>query len=151
MNAGATSNFTIGESRNTAFHSTSNGTILFGIASGGTTFGDTAPTLRQFTLGGLFRIGGYGYEEFRGSNYLHAGGGVIKSPKSFPTIFGRKIYVGAWYEGGSVFEKFGNASYRQSISGGTVLDTPIGPFLFGAGVNESGQGQFYFSFGRIFR
>ena len=110
MNAGATSNFTIGESRNTAFHSTSNGTILFGIASGGTTFGDTAPTLRQFTLGGLFRIGGYGYEEFRGSNYLHAGGGVIKSPKSFPTIFGRKIYVGAWYEGGSVFEKFGNAS-----------------------------------------
>ena len=151
MNAGATANFTQGETRTSAFHSINERTILFGVGSGGTTFGDTAPGLRQFTLGGLFRVGGYGYEEFRGSNYLHGGVGILNSPKSFPTIFGRKIYVGVWYEGGSMFEKFDNASYRQSVSGGSILDTPIGPIFVGGGVNENGRGQFYFSFGRIFR
>jgi outer membrane translocation and assembly module TamA len=148
---GTTSNYTQGETRTSAFKSLGERNILFAFGGGGTTFGDTAPALRQFTLGGLFRLGGYGYEEFRGSNYINGGFGVLNSPKAFPTIFGRKIYVGVWYEGGSMFEKFDNASYRQSISGGSILDTPIGPIFLGGGVNENGRGQFYFSFGRIFR
>ena len=150
-NAGAVGGFTQAENRTSVFHSINERNILFGIGGAGTTFGATSPVLRQFTLGGLFRIGGYGYEEFRGSNYLHAGGGILTSPKAFPEILGRKIYLGAWYEGGSMFENFDTASYRQSVSGGAIVDTPIGPIFLGGGVNERGHGQFYFSFGRIFR
>ncbi|MEO8572909.1 MAG: patatin-like phospholipase family protein [Pyrinomonadaceae bacterium] len=150
-NAGAIGGFTQAETRTSIFHSINERNILFGIGSAGTTFGAEAPVLRQFTLGGLFRIGGYGYEEFRGSNYLHGGAGFLTSPKTFPTILGRKIYLGAWYEGGSMFETFDNARYRQSVSGGAIVDTPIGPIFLGGGINERGRGQFYFSFGRVFR
>ncbi len=150
-NAGATGGFTQAETRTSVFHSINDQNILFGIGSGATTFGATAPVLRQFTLGGLTRLGGYGFEEFRGSNYLQGTAGILTSPQSFPTIFGRKIYLGAWYDGGSMFEDFDAASYRQSVSGGAILDTPIGPIFLGGAVNENGKGQFYFSFGRIFR
>lgn len=149
--AGATGNLTQGESRTSAFKSVGERNILFAFGGGGTTFGDTAPALRQFSLGGLFRVGGYGFEEIRGSNYLNGGFGLLHSPKALPTLFGRKIYLGVWYEGGSVYEKFNSAPYLQSISGGSILDTPVGPIFLGGGINESGQGQFYFSFGRVFR
>lgn len=149
--AGSTGNFTQGETRTSAFKSVGERNILFAFGGGGTTFGDTAPALRQFTLGGLFRVAGYGYGEFRGSNYLNGGLGILNSPKAFPTLFGRKIYIGAWYEGGSMYEKFNSAGYIQSFSGGSILDTPVGPIFLGVGVNENGQGQFYFSFGRVFR
>ena len=74
---GATGNFTQAETRITGFRPLSERNILFGFGGGGTTFGKTAPTLQQFTLGGPFRLGGYGFEELRGSNYLHAGGGFL--------------------------------------------------------------------------
>jgi NTE family protein len=150
-NAGSVGGFTQAENQTSIFHSLNDRNILFGIGSAGTTFGANAPVLRQFTLGGLFRVGGYGFEEFRGSNYLHGGVGLLTSSKAFPEILGRKTYLGAWYEGGSMFESISKANYRQSLSGGAILDTPIGPIFLGGGINERGRGQFYFSFGRIFR
>ena len=49
---GATGNFTQAETRITGFRPLSERNILFGFGGGGTTFGKTAPTLQQFTLGG---------------------------------------------------------------------------------------------------
>jgi len=149
--AGLRGNLTQAESRSSAFHSVDDRNIIFGFGGFGNSFGETAPFLRQFALGGLFHVGGYGTGEFRGSNYLQGGMGFLHSPSSFPTILGRKIYLGAWYEGGTMYEKFSQAAYRQSVSGGSIVDTPIGPIFVGGGVNESGNGQFYFSFGHIFR
>ncbi len=148
---GADGNLTQAESRTSVFRSIGDRNIVFAFGGIGNSFGDKAPTLRQFTLGGLFRIGGYGAAEFRGSNYLQGGIGILNSPKMLPTILGKKIYLGVWYEGGSMYQKFATASYLQSVSGGSILDTPIGPIFIGGGVNESGSGQFYFSFGHIFR
>jgi NTE family protein len=126
-------------------------TTGFAFGGGGATFGGEAPLIRQFTLGGPFRLGGYGYEEFRASNYIQGGAGFLYNPEIFPSFLGGKAYVGAWYEGGSAFEKIGNANYRQSISGGAILETPLGPVFLGGSMNENGRGRFYFSFGRIFR
>ena len=125
--------------------------ILFAFGGGGTTFGSTAPLLQQFTLGGPFRIGGYGFEELRGSNYLHGGGGILHNPAIIPSFLGGKTYIGGWYEGGSMFERIGNANYRQSISAGAIFETPVGPVFIGGSVNENGRGRFYFSFGRVFK
>jgi NTE family protein len=139
------------ETRNYGFKKIGERSILFGFGGAATSFGDTAPALEQFTLGGPFRLGGYGNDEFRASNYLQGGGGLLYNPKSFPTFFGGKIYVGGWYEGGSAFERFSDANYRQSFTGGGIVETPIGPLFAGVSVNENGHGRFYFSFGRVFR
>lgn len=125
--------------------------IIFGFGGGGTTFGDTAPSFQQFALGGPLRLGGYGFEELRANNYLHGGFGVLHNPKFFPSFLGGKAYLGAWYEAGSTFETFSEAPYRQSVSGGAVVETPFGPVFVGVSLNDKARGRFYFSFGRFFR
>ncbi len=148
---GATGNFTQAETRFNTFYSLSERNILFGFGGGGATFGDTAPPFQQFTLGGPFRLGGYGFEQFRAGNYVQGGFGLLHNPKIFPTFLGGKAYLGAWYEGGSAFEKFNRVNYRQSVSSGAIIETPLGPVFIGGSVNENGRGKFYFSFGRIFK
>src|SRR5690606_521253 len=124
---------------------------LFFFGGAGTSFGSTAPVLQQFTLGGPFRLGGYGFDEFRASNFIQAGGGILHNPEFFPPFLGGKTYLGARYEGGSAIERVGKANYRQSFSTGAILETPIGPFFIGTSINENGRGRIYFSFGRVFR
>jgi NTE family protein len=148
---GRTGGITQAESRNMLFKPISAGNTFFGFGGFGTSFGETAPVLRQYTLGGPFRLSGYGVDEFRGSNYAHAGFGVLHSRQILPALFGGRGYVGAWYEGGTVFDQFRNAKYRQSISGGFIIETPLGPILLGGGFNQSGRGKFFFSFGRFIR
>lgn len=148
---GSNGGFVQAETRVNAFHPLGERNIVFGFGGGGTTFGHTAPPLQQFTLGGPFRVGGYGFEEFRGSNYANGGFGVLHHSKFIPTILGGKTYVGAWYEGGSAFERIGDINYRQSVSGGTIVETPLGPIFLGVSVTENGRSRFYFSFGRFFR
>ena len=149
--ADAAGRFAQAETTNLIFRPVGKRNIVFGFGNAGTTFGDTASPLRQFTLGGPFRLGGYGFEEFRASNYANGGLGVLYNPKIFPEFLGGKAYVGAWYEGGSAFEKFGNLNYRQSVTGGVIAETPLGPVFIGGSLNENGRGRFYFSFGRLFR
>ena len=149
--ANASGRFAQAETTNLAFKSIGERHIVFGFGNGGTTFGGTVAPLREFTLGGPFRLGGYGFEEFRASNYAQGGLGVLYNPKVFPEFLGGKAYVGAWYEGGSAFESFGAVNYRQSVSGGFIAETPLGPVFIGGSVNENGRGRFYFSFGRLFR
>ncbi len=122
----------------------------FGFGGGGTSFGKTAPPFQQFPIGGLFNIGGYGSEEFRGSNYVRGGFGFLRETYALPSFFGGKIYLGAWYEGGSSFEKFADANYRQSATGGVLLETPFGPMFVGGSFAEGGRKKLYFSLGRFF-
>ncbi len=148
---GITGGITQAESQTSIFRPISEHNTVFGFGGAGTSFGSTAPVLRQFTLGGPFRIGGYGVDQFRGSNYAFGGVGILHSRQILPALFGGKGYVGAWYEGGSAYESFREAKYRQSVSGGFIIETPLGPILLGGGFNQSGEGRFFFSFGRFLR
>lgn len=148
---GADAQFTQAETRFNIFEPISERNIVFGFGGGGATLGGNPSAVQQFTLGGPFRLGGYGFEEFRSKNYLQGGFGLLHNPKFFPSFLGGKTYIGAWYEGGSAFQKFDTANYRQSFSGGTIIETPLGPVFIGGSVNEEGRGRFYFSFGRLFK
>lgn len=117
----------------------------------GTSFGHDPGVFEQFTLGGPFRLGGYGYEEFRGSNYALGAVGFLHNPSSLPTFLGGKTYVGAWYEGGSMITRGTDTNYRQSGTAGVIFETPLGPVFVGGSINERGKSRFYFSFGRVFR
>ena len=147
---GATGGFSQAESRGNAFQSLNDKNVLFEFGGGGTTFGKIAPLFQQYTLGGLFNVGGYGNREFRSSNYLRGGIGVLRQTFAAPAYIGGKLYVGGWYEGGSAFENFGTAKYRQSVTGGAVLETRIGPIFLGGSFGESGHRKLYFSLGRFF-
>lgn len=147
----ADGDFTQAETRNFIFKSIDERNIAFGFGGAGKTFGGNPSPIQQFTLGGPFRLGGYGFDEFRSNNFLQGGAGVLHNPKFFPTFLGGKAYLGAWYEAGSAFEKFSQANYRQSVSGGAILETPLGPVFLGGSVNENGRGRFYFAFGRFFK
>ena len=148
---GVSEKFTQAEMRFNVFKPSGKRSVAFAFGGGGASLGGNPSPVRQFTLGGPFQLGGYGYEEFRADNYLLGGGGVLYNPKFFPEFLGGKAYLGAWYEGGSAFEKFSRANYRQSVSGGVVFETPLGPVLIGGSVNENSRGRFYFSLGRIFK
>jgi len=147
---GATNSFAQAESRFDAFHSPGERTIVFAFGGGGTTFGKTAPLFQQFALGGLFNVGGFGSGEFRNSNYLRGGFGVLREAFSAPPYIGGKLYLGGWYEGGGAFENFGAAKYRQSVTGGALLQTRIGPIFVGGSFAEGGRRKLYFSLGRFF-
>ncbi len=98
----------------------------------------------------MFNVGGYGSQEFRASNYLSGGIGGLRETFALPPYIGGKLYLGGWYEAGSEFETFKTANYRQSVTGGAVLQTRVGPIFLGGSVNERGRGRFYFSLGRFF-
>ena len=147
---GAVNSFAQAESRFDAFHSSGERNIIFAFGGGGTTFGKTAPLFQQFTLGGLFNVGGYGSGEFRNSNYLRGGFSVLREAFSAPAYIGGKLYLGGWYEGGSAFENLGAAKYRQGVTGGALLQTRIGPIFVGGSFAEGGRRKLYFSLGRFF-
>ena len=122
----------------------------FSFGAGGTSFGNTATPIQQFPIGGLFNVGGYGSDEFRGSNFARGGFGILRETYALPRFFGGKLYLGGWYEGGSSFEKFNEAVYRQSVTTGVLTETPFGPVFVGGSFAEGGRRRIYFSLGRFF-
>jgi NTE family protein len=147
---GAIGNFTQAETRINIFHAVGARNIIVGFGGAGATFGNSASEIQKFTLGGRLRLGGYDYEELRSDNYLLGGFGMLHNPSFFPLFLGGKAYLGAWYEAGSSFDRFSEADYLQSLSGGAIIETAFGPVFFGGSLNENGHGKFYFAYGRFF-
>ncbi|HXG83398.1 MAG TPA: patatin-like phospholipase family protein [Pyrinomonadaceae bacterium] len=147
---GAGDSFAQAESRINAFRPLGEKNIVFGFGGGGTTFGERAPLFQQFSVGGLFNVGGYGTGEFRGGNYLNGGFGALRETFAAPPYIGGKLYLGGWYEAGSSFESINTAKYRQSVTFGTLLETRIGPIFVGGSFAEGGRRKIYFSLGRFF-
>ena len=108
------------------------------------------PPLQQFTLGGLFRLGAFGVDEFRGSRYFLVSPGYLHEVAELPLVVGKKVYVTGWHEFGSVFERADHRDYHNSASLGVVAETLIGPFFVGTSWGESGRHKVYFSLGRLF-
>ena len=98
----------------------------------------------------MFNVGGYGSREFRSSNRLNGGFGFLRETFSAPAYIGGKLFFGGWYEAGSAFENLDTAAFRQSVTGGAVLETRIGPVFLGGSFAEGGRKKLYFSLGRFF-
>ena len=75
---------------------------------------------------------------------------MLRETFSAPPYIGGKLYLGGWYEGGSAFENFRAAGYRQSVTGVALLQTRIGPIFVGGSFAEGGCRKLYFSLGRFF-
>jgi NTE family protein len=117
---------------------------------GGTTFGDHAGPLQQFTLGGLFKLGGFGRDEFRADNYLFGEAGYMRRLYRLPPFLGGSIFAGGWFDSGSAFNRWDDASLKVSGTGGLLMETRFGPLFVGGAWGEGGRTKFYFALGRIF-
>lgn len=116
--------------------------------SAGTSFGDSAPVLQQFCLGGPLRLGTYYTDQLRGSNYLLANVGYLKYSRSFP-IAG-KVYLGIWLEHGGVFEDWSDPEFETDLTIGLLSPTVFGPVFLGASYGEGENPFFNIMIGKIF-
>ncbi len=147
---GASGDFSQAEVKLSSFHPIPGRGSIFLIGAGGTTFKRDAPPTEEFTLGGPFRLGAFGRDEFRGDHYMLSGAGYLHQLYKLPPLFGERIYAGGWYEIGGAFDKMDSARYFSSLSAGIIIVTRLGPVALGGSVGESGRHKFYFSLGKFF-
>jgi NTE family protein len=129
-------------------------TSLFFDVSGGTTFRGSAGPFQVFALGGPFRLGAYLPQEFLGNHYAYSSLGFRRELYRLPTLVGRKIYWGGWYEAGTAFGTAmldpGPVAVRGTFNLGVIADTIVGPVALAGSVSPTGQSRVNFSIGRLF-
>ncbi len=126
---------------------------LFGLASGGTSFGAGIPAPLQFSLGGPFRLGSESVDSLRGDNFFVGTGGVLRTVSTPPLLGGRTL-VGLWGEVGGVSGNATVTGLRGSLTGALISETFLGPVLLGVSMGDNGRGGVrflpYFVLGRLF-
>jgi NTE family protein len=125
--------------------------IVFGVASGGSSFGAPDLGLAGFSLGGPLRLSAYSRGELLGNEYLLGQTGYLFRLTHLNPIFGDAIYAGGFYELGKI--NGGNSDTPSIPNDGTaivVLKTLVGPLYGGGSVGGSGHYKWYFGLGRIF-
>ena len=107
-----------------------------------------------FELGGLFNLSGYDRDELQGDH--RAMGRLLYyrrlSDRAMPKI-GMPIYLGASIEIGNVWQDRAEASFRNTLSAGSVFvvfDTVIGPLYFAYGAAEGDRRSAYLFLGQTF-
>jgi len=128
------------------FHSIGRRGRLFMRGSGGSSFGDTA-VVNAFVLGGPFDLGAFYEGQLRGSNYAVANLGYFHEVGRLAEGALGRLFVGTWLDEGTAFERLEKAAFHTNVSGGFVLESPIGPIFAGASVDVDGHYRVYFSLG----
>lgn len=118
-------------------------------ASGGSTFGARQLGIQSFSLGGPFRLGGYGLNQFLGNQFWLGQGGYERKLFGLSPLIGEGVYGVGLVEVGKVY---GNPRVTGAPYDGTVAlvaKTAIGP-LFVGGAAGGGHVKWWFGMGRIF-
>ncbi len=119
---------------------------------GGTSFDNDPSAVHEFGLGGPFRLGAFGVDEFRGNHFLYLSLGYLKSLGQLPDILGGPIFLAGWAESGSAFDRIDTARVHSNVSSGFILETFLGPVTFAGSIGDGGSSALYFSIGgRIIR
>jgi NTE family protein len=116
----------------------------------GTSFNHDPGVLRQFALGGPFRLGAYSPYELLGSHYLFGSVGYRHQLLRLPDPIGHNVYAGAWYETGSAFPDYDSVSLVHSFNAGVIAETFMGPVGLSFSVSPTGRAKANFSIGRLF-
>jgi NTE family protein len=125
------------------------GSIWFA-AEGASAFGAKNLGLESFTLGGPFRLGAYGINEFVGNQYLLLQGGYAHQIVTFNPLFGGAVYGLAWFETGKMYGDPANANLAKDGSVAIVAKTGLGPIFAGVSVAASDRVKWWFGIGHVF-
>jgi len=139
------------ETTGTDFHSITSADRLFLAWGLGTSFGNKPLVIDQFQLGQPFRLGAYSLGELSGDDYYVVTGGYLRRLGRLPDFLGGSIFAGTWLENGDAFDNWSAATFRTQAGLGIVMDTLMGPVLFGGTAGFDGRWSWYIAIGRVFR
>ena len=137
-NPDSTENFPLAELRAGYFHPILKTNSIFLIGSGGSTMGYRNTGLPMFGLGGPQHLAAYGTNELLTNQYFLFQPGYIRRLKELSPLLGNNVYLIANYEIGKDF----NAA--------VLVQSFIGPVVFGGSVGDRGHHKFYFQLGKYF-
>jgi outer membrane translocation and assembly module TamA len=116
----------------------------------GTTWCSYLPLTEQFALGGPFRLSNFRTDELRGLSYFYGTLGYLYGLSSMDALFGKKLYLGVWYEIGGVGRGFQDIRCHQDFLAGFACDSFLGPIFLGASINEQRDVTFHIGIGLRF-
>ncbi len=124
---------------------------VFLTASGGTTFVFSKTGVPPYTLGGPLRLSAYGENEIFTNQYMLYQLGYLHQLAQLSPVLGNKIYFTTFYELAKPYgTRNGISSFPMDGTAGIVVESFVGPILFGGSWGDSGHRKIFFTLGRIF-
>jgi len=151
-NPGATEHFPLAELRAGIFHRILKTNSIFMIASGGSTMGYRNTGIPMFGLGGPQRLAAYGTNEFLTNQYFLFQPGYIRRLRELTPLLGENVYLVTNYEIGKAYGAINATDSRlpNDFNAAVLVQSFIGPVVFGGSVGDRGHHRFYFQLGRYF-
>ncbi len=151
-NPDATEHFPLAELRAGYFHPILKTNSIFLLASGGSTMGYRNTGLPMFGLGGPQRLAAYGTNELLTNQYFLFQPGYIRRLKELSPLLGNNVYLIANYEIGKAYGPLNatNSRLPNDFNAAVLVQSFIGPVVFGGSIGDQGHHKFYFQLGRYF-
>jgi NTE family protein len=151
-NPSASEHFPLAELRTGIFHPILKTNSIFMIASGGSTMGYRNTGIPMFGLGGPQRLAAYGTNELLTNQYFLFQPGYIRRLKELTPLLGENVYLVTNYEIGKAYGALNTLDSRlpNDFNAAVLVQSFIGPVVFGGSVGDRGHHRFYFQLGRYF-
>ncbi|HWX92039.1 MAG TPA: patatin-like phospholipase family protein [Terriglobales bacterium] len=151
-NPSSTEHFPLAEVRTGIFHRVHRTNSLFLLASGGSTMGYRNTGLPMFGLGGPQRLAAYGTNELLANQYFLFQPGYIRRLAQLSPLLGNNVYLVADYEIGKAYGAVNQTDTRlpNDFNAAVLVESFIGPVVFGGSVGDRGHHKLYFQLGRLF-
>ncbi len=147
---GATEAFPLAENQMTVFKRISQPSSILFSAYGGTTFGHDHVGVPVFSLGGTRGLAAYGTNELLMNQYFYFKAGYLRQLARLPALIGDSLYFYSSYEIAKIYGQPTAPSLPMDGVGAVVVNTFIGPILFGGSVGGSDHHKIFFQIGRLF-
>ncbi len=151
-NPSASEHFPLAELRGGIFHRILKTNSIFMIASGGSTMGYRNTGIPMFGLGGPQRLAAYGTNELLSNQYFLFQPGYIRRLRELTPLLGENVYLITNYEIGKAYGALNSTDSRlpNDFNAAVLVQSFIGPVVFGGSVGDRGHHRFYFQLGRYF-
>ena len=147
---GNTDGFPSAETTILGFRPVSKPGSIYGVASGGTTFGREQAGLPPFALGGTDRLAAFGLNQFLTNQYAYGRVGYLHQIGALPAFLGGGVYLNTHYEVATLSGSYNVPSMPQDVTVGIATETLFGPLMFGGSFGGSGHRKWFFQFGKLF-
>jgi len=108
--------------------------------------------LPMFGLGGPQRLAAYGTNELLTNQYFLFQPGYIRRLKELSPLLGNNVYAIANYEIGKAYGAVNatDSKLPNDFNAAVLVQSFIGPVVFGGSVGDRGHHKFYFQLGKYF-
>ncbi len=149
-NPGSNVSFPSGEMSLLGLKAISKPGSIYGVASGGSTFGNEKVGIPQFSMGGPARLAAYGINEFLTNQYVYGRVGYLHQIGQLPAFLGRGVYLDGHFEAARIYGSMHPEKIPLDGVAGIVTETLFGPLMIGGSVGGDGHRKWFFQLGKVF-